>query len=48
MYLILDNLRVHHAKLVTRWLENIKTVLRYFIYLPIPQSEIPMNTLMAI
>jgi transposase len=31
VFLILDNLRVHHAKLVKAWLANIRTKLKYFI-----------------
>ncbi|MEQ1965077.1 transposase [Xenorhabdus khoisanae] len=33
VYLILDNLRVHHAKLVTRWLEKHQNRIEVF-YLP--------------
>jgi transposase len=39
IYLILDNLRVHHSKDVTRWLESVKNAIEVF-YLPSYSPEL--------
>ena len=36
--MILDNARIHHAKLIQPFLEKIKTILNLYFYLPIVQT----------
>ena len=43
IFLILDNLRVHHAKLLNHGSKKIKTKLNCSTYLPIAQSLIRMS-----
>lgn len=47
VYIIVDNLRVHHAKLVKAWIEEHKEQINIFylgIFLHTHQNLIPMNT----
>jgi len=45
VFLILDNLRVHHSKPVKAWLEKNKEKIECF-YLPSYSPELPMKTMM--
>ena len=49
VFLILDNLRVHHAKLVKAWLGRYKAEIEVY-YLPayLPDLNALMNTLIVI
>ena len=44
IYLVADNLRVHHAKVVTAWLADKKTALNSLFCHPTPRNPIPTNT----
>jgi len=43
VFLILDNLRVHHASVVKAWLEKNKKKSLFSTYQPITQNSIQMN-----
>nr|WP_264318882.1 transposase [Acidithiobacillus thiooxidans] len=44
IYLVVDNLRVHHAKVVTAWLADKKTALNWPFCRPTRQNPTPTNT----
>ena len=44
VFLILDNLNVHHGKLAASWLKTARIKLRCFSCRPMPRNTIRMNT----
>ncbi len=43
VFLILDNLKVHHGKLVSAWLEKHREKIEAFFLPLMPQNTIPTN-----
>ena len=44
IFLTLDNLKVHHSKKVSNWVEYHKSKIALFFYPTIHHNTIPMNT----